>query len=74
MNPDINFLVEMWDSVKTYIPKKDRIQAAEHLVTVCDEHLDISESADYLDMFDSIMKSAIKGHFSFDEEDDEDWE
>ena len=32
MNPDILLLVSVWDSMKHYVPKKDPIEAAEHLV------------------------------------------
>lgn len=71
MNPDLSFLIELWDGMKNYIPKKDRLQAAEHLIGVCDENLDLADIHENINMFDSAIKSAIVGHFGFDEEDDE---
>jgi len=76
MNPDITLLVELWEGMKTYIPVKDRIQAAEHIVGLLDERLDLGELEDYLEMFDSVMKNAIKGYYGFDDDtdDEDDWE
>ncbi|MDC1040156.1 hypothetical protein OAQ62_00010 [bacterium] len=71
MNPDLSFLIDLWDSMKNYIPKKDRLQAAEQLVGITDETLDLSDIQENINMFDSAMKNAIVGHFGFDEEDDE---
>ena len=42
MNPEIQLLVTVWESVKNYIQKKDRVEAAEHLVRVMDEECDMS--------------------------------
>ena len=75
MNPDLEFLVEIWDGMKNYIPKKDRLQAAEQIITIFDENADLAEIQDNINMFDSAMKNAIIGHFGLDEdEDDEDWD
>jgi hypothetical protein len=75
MNPDLEFLVEVWDGMKNYIPKKDRLQAAEQIITIFDENADLAEIQDNINMFDSAMKNAIIGHFGLDEnEDDEDWD
>jgi hypothetical protein len=71
MNPDLSFLIDLWDSMKNYIPKKDRLQAAEQLVGITDENLDLSDIKENINMFDSAMKNAIVGHFGFDEEDEE---
>ena len=38
MNHDVSFLHELWDSAKHFIPKKDKLQAAEVLVRVFDDH------------------------------------
>ena len=71
MNPDLSFLIDLWDSMKNYIHKKDRLQAAEQLVGITDENLDLSDIKENINMFDSAMKNAIVGHFGFDEEDEE---
>lgn len=75
MNPDLSFLIELWDTMKIYIPKKDRLQAAEQLVGLSDENLDLSDIQENISMFDSAMKSAIIGHFGVsDEDEDEAWD
>ena len=72
MNPDIQFLVSVWDTIKHYVPKKDRMDAAEHLVRVFDEEADLGNIEDEVNTFDSILKTAVKGHFGFDEDELED--
>ena len=75
MNPDLSFLIELWDTMKIYVPKKDRLQAAEQLIGLSDENLDLSDIQENISMFDSAMKSAIIGHFGVsDEDEDEDWD
>ena len=75
MNPDLDFLVEIWDGMKNYITKKDRLQAAEQIITIFDENADLADIQVNINMFDSAMKNAIIGHFGLDEdEDDADWE
>lgn len=75
MNPDIQFLVSVWDTIKHYVPKKDRIDAAEHLVRVFDEEADLGNIEEETQTFDSVLKTAVKGHFGFDEddEDEDEW-
>ena len=65
MSPELALLSETWDIVKTYIPRKERLEVAESL----------------LKSFDSAMKAAIKSHFDYlldtDGEDDDyntDWD
>ena len=76
MNHDISFLHELWDSVKHFIPKKDKLQAAEVLVRVFDDNADIGEIEENINEFDSLMRAAIVSHFEIrsvdDDEDDED--
>ena len=75
MNPDLIFLIELWDTMKIYVPKKDRLQAAEQLIGLSDENLDLSDIQENISMFDSAMKNAIIGHFGVsDEDEDEDWD
>jgi hypothetical protein len=77
MNPDVQILVSIWETVRTFIPKKDRIEAAENLVRVMDEELDLVGIEDELQSFDAVLKAAAKSHFGDDEDDDQDdfdWE
>ena len=76
MNHDISFLHELWDSAKHFIPKKDKLQAAEVLVRVFDDNADIGEIEESINEFDSLMRAAIVSHFEISsvdaDEDDED--
>lgn len=75
MNPEIQLLISVWDALKNYIPKKDRIDAAEHVFRVFDEESDMSGIEDATVGLDSALTSAIKSHYGFDDDDDEyDWE
>jgi len=74
MNHDIAFLHDTWDSVKTFVAKKERLQAAEALVRVFDDNSDISSAEDHIDDFDAPLKAAVVSHFDIGlvDEDDED--
>ena len=62
--------------MKHYVPKKDRIEAAEHLVRVFDEEADMGNLQEEMDTFDNALKTAVASHFGVDdfEEEDDDWE
>ena len=75
MNPDLQLLISTWDTLKNYIAKKDRVEAAEHLVRVFDEECDMAEWK----MKHILLirpKSPVIGHYGFGEEDEEedDWD
>jgi hypothetical protein len=71
MNPDISFLHDLWDSVKAFIPKKERLQVAEAIVRTFDDNADIESVEDSLSEFDSVMKAALTAHFDIGLEDDD---
>jgi hypothetical protein len=77
MNPEVALLLETWDSIKSYLPKKERLNIAEILVRTFDDNVDISEIESNIMEFDSIMKAAIVSHFDIGIEEDEeveDWD
>tara|TARA_X000000368_G_C22664780_1_gene551247 strand:+ start:345 stop:578 length:234 start_codon:yes stop_codon:yes gene_type:complete len=77
MNPEVALLLETWDSIKSYLPKKERLNIAEILVRTFDDNVDISEVESSIMEFDSIMKAAIVSHFDIgieEDEEDEDWD
>ena len=77
MNPDIELLYNIWDSVKPYVAVKERLHVAEEIVRVFDDQLDISEVEDNLNQFDSVMKAALISHYEFgldNDDDEEDWD
>jgi translation initiation factor RLI1 len=75
MNPEIELLYNIWDSVKPYVSIKERLHVAEEIVRVFDDQLDISEVEDNLNQFDSVMKAALISQYEFGfDDDDEDWD
>ena len=76
MNPDIELLYNIWDSVKPYVAVKERLHVAEEIVRTFDDMLDIAEVEENLNQFDSVMKAALISYFEFglEESDEEDWD
>ncbi len=76
MNPEIELLYNIWDSVKPYVSVKERLHVAEEIVRTFDDQLDISEVEDNINMFDSVMKAALISHFEFglEDSDEADWD
>jgi len=70
---DTEFLVAFWQTVKEYIPSKDRQAAADHVINeLVDLGIDDNDLEDLA--VDKAMLSAIKEHITVkdaDEEDDE---
>jgi hypothetical protein len=79
MSPEVALLYETWDRIKTYVPKKDRVEVAEELLRTFDDNVDISEAEEHYNTFDTVMKAAIVSHFEIglaaEDDDDEfdDW-
>lgn len=67
---DTEYLVAMWQTVKEYIPSKDRQTAADHIVN---ELVDLGiDDRDLQDLaVDKAMLNAIKEHIEVEEVDDE---
>jgi len=78
MSPELALLYELWDKLKSHLPKKDRVDLAEEIVRTFDEHIDISDAEAELNSFDSMMKAAIVSHFDLGyedpDDDDDDWD
>ena len=68
---DTEYLVAMWETVKEYVPSKDRQTAADHVVNeLIEMGIDDSELKELA--VDKNMLSAIKEHVDIDPEEDED--
>ena len=76
MSPEVALLLDAWDTVKAYIPAKERVHVAEELVRTFEDNVDISEAEDHANEFDSVMKAALISYFEFglEESDEEDWD
>lgn len=74
MNPDISFLHELWDGVKAFVPKKERLQIAESIVRSFNDHADIETVEEHLNEFDSVMRTALISILDIGMEEDDDEE
>lgn len=74
MNPDISFLHELWDGVKAFVPKKERLQIAESIVRSFNDHADIETVDEHLNEFDSVMRTALISILDIGMEEDDDEE
>ena len=78
MSPEIALLYDIWDKVKTYVSKKERLNVAEEIVRTFDDNIDINDVEEHLNQFDSVMKAAIVSHFDLisvdEDEDEEEWD
>lgn len=72
---DNEFVSDLWDTMVSYIPAKEKLDAAEALIKLCDEFGFTTE--DLYDIIDDnkILETAFSRYFAdvlLDEEDD-DW-
>ncbi|MDA8847147.1 hypothetical protein N9J02_00780 [bacterium] len=76
MSPETALLLDAWDTVKSFIPAKERLHVAEELVRTFEDNVSISEAEDHINEFDQVMKAALVSHFDIglDDEDEEDWD
>ena len=77
MSPEVALLLDAWDTVKSFIPAKERLHVAEELVRTFEDNVSISDDEDHINEFDTVMKAALVSHFDIgldDEDDDEDWD
>jgi hypothetical protein len=76
MSPEVSLMLELWERFKGYVPAKERPAFAEEVLTLFEDHVDVSDVEVYKNEFDTHMKAAIVSHFDeeIEEDDDEDWE
>lgn len=75
MSPEVALLAETWQLVKSHIHAKERLEIAEAMLQIFEEHVDISELEVYKNELDSVMKAAILSHYGDELDDEEDeWE
>jgi hypothetical protein len=65
------FIIELWARIKPLVQAKDRLDAADAIVAVCDEFGFLDELGNHADL-DSELRAAIKTQLEEDyDEDDE---
>lgn len=66
-----DFIVELWARIKPLISPKDRLDAADALISVCDEY-GYADGIDQHEDLDRELKVAVKTYFGEDEEEEDD--
>ena len=75
MSPEVALLSETWQLFKNSVHISERVEMAEALLDLFDEHLDLVDLDTWKNEFDRSMKVAIRTRYEdeLDDEDD-DWE
>jgi len=71
---EVNLIVDVWTSVKSYIDKKERHDAATALLRSLENHYDMDSVSEELLGSDAVLDNVIKELYSADdivEEDDD---
>jgi len=69
---EVNLIVDVWTSIKSYIDKKERFDAASTLLRTLENHYDMDSVSEQLLGNDSVLDAVIKDLYSMDLLDDED--
>lgn len=75
MNNDVDMIVDLWSRIKPIIPKKERLEVADAIIAVMDEH-GYSDGIENESSLDRDLLAAVKSHYGsdIDEEDEDDIE
>jgi hypothetical protein len=72
---EVNLIVDVWTSVKTYIDKKERYDAASAFLRSLENHYDMDSVSGELRGNDSVLDTVIKDIYGDDDlEKDDDYE
>jgi hypothetical protein len=71
---EVNLIIDVWTSVKSYIDKKERLDAATALLRSLENHYDMDTVSEELLGSDAVLDNVIKELYTADdivEEDDD---
>ena len=71
MSSEPELLIEIWNALRSYIPQKERMEAALSVINLFDTFGDIEELKEYVGQ-DSYLDKALEDYLEEDEEDEED--
>lgn len=69
---EVNLIVDIWTSIKTYIDKKERYDAASAFLRSLENHYDMDSVSEELVGNDSTLDAVIKDLYTLEEEFEED--
>ena len=64
---EVNLIVDVWASVKTYIDKKERYDAASALLRSLENHYDMDSVSEELLGNDAVLDSVIKDIYTVED-------
>lgn len=70
---DTEILLDVWDALKSFIPAKEKMEAAERLIKVCDEFGIRKNEIFEMTENDKILQTAFDRYF-VDDDSDDDWD
>ena len=71
MSSEPELLIEMWNALRSYIPQKERMEAALSVINLFDTFGDIEELKEYVGQ-DSYLDKALEDYLEEDKENEED--
>ena len=75
MSPETALLSETWQLFKNYVHIKERLETAEALLELFEEHIGLGDLEVYKNEFDRSMKAAIISKYKeFDDDEDDDFD
>jgi hypothetical protein len=67
---DSDFVIELWESMKPYISARERVHAADEIVSLFDAHGFGDGLENSVDL-PAELRAAVIAHFDLEDEDDE---
>jgi hypothetical protein len=76
MSPELSLFLETWNLFVNHVHVRERLDVAESLLEIFEDHVDLSELEIYKNEFDRTIKSVIASRNQEDPDDDDeqdDW-
>ncbi len=70
---ELETVFELWEKVLPFIPAKDKLEAAETFIKVCDDSGIEQHEIDEFAEGDKILETAVDRYFEEFEDEEEDW-
>lgn len=71
---EVNLIVDVWASIKTYVDKKEHYDAASAMLRSLENFYDMDSVSEELLGNDSVLDSVIRDIYVMEEEDEDDYE
>ena len=71
-----DFIIDLWSRMKHLVPQKDRLDAADALIAICDEY-GYADGIELRADLDKELNAAVRTYFGdldLDEDDEDKWE